>query len=121
MKRILSQRTGETLVEVMCAGAVLVVALLLGMLTNVDFSLLRYEGTDQMVAAQYLMDTTDYFGQSRVQRLKSLLTNVDAYSINLQAAEIAIAKTDYIGAAKFLNKCIPLSTDAVQWNCSETS
>lgn len=95
-------------------AAMLVVALLLGMLTNVDFSLLRYEGTDQMVAAQYLMDTTDYFGQSRLQRLKSLLTDVDPYSINLQAAEIAIAKTDYVGAAKFLNKCIPLSTDAVQ-------
>ena len=29
-------------------------------------------------------------------------------SIHLQAAEIAIAKTDYDRAARFLNKCISL-------------
>ena len=92
---------------------VLVIAILLN-LTSVDFSLLRYQGTDQMTAAQYLMDSTSYLGQDRLQRLKSLLTNVDAYSINLQAAEIAIAKTDYAGAAEFLEKCIPLSPDMQQ-------
>lgn len=93
---------------------VLAVALLLGLLTNVDFSLLRYQGTDQMAAAQYLMDTTPYLGSSRLERLKSLLTGVDAYSINLQAAEIAIAKTDYESAAGFLCKSIPLSPDDAQ-------
>jgi len=92
----------------------LVVAMLLGIMTNVDFSLLQYQGTDQMVAAEYLMDTTPYLGSSRIQRLKSLLTGVDAFSINLQAAEIAIGKTDYDRAAKFLNKCIPLSPDELQ-------
>ena len=92
----------------------LVIAMLLGIMTNVDFSLLRYQGTDQMVAAEYLMDTTPYLGSSRIQRLKSLLTSVDAFSINLQAAEIAIGKTDYDRAAKFLNKCIPLSPDELQ-------
>ena len=91
----------------------LVIAILLN-LTSVDFSLLRYQGTDQMTAAKYLMDSTSYLGQDRLQRLKSLLTNVDGYSINLQAAEIAISKMDYIGAAKFLEKCIPLSPDKPQ-------
>ena len=93
---------------------VLVVAIVLNFLTGVDFSLLRYEGTDQMVAAQYLMDTTTYLGENRLQRLKLLLTGVDSFSLNLQAAEIAIGKTDYERAAKFLNKAIPLSPDDPQ-------
>lgn len=92
---------------------VLVIAILLN-LTSVDFTLLRYQGTDQMAAAKYLMDITSYLGQNRLQRLKSLLTNVDGYSINLQAAEIAISKMDYVGAANFLEKCIPLSPDEQQ-------
>ena len=92
---------------------ILVIAMLMS-ITRVDFSLMRYKGTDQMVAAQYLMDSTSYLGESRLQRLKSLLTNVDSYSINLQAAEIAIAKTDYARAAAFLSKCIPLSPDGLQ-------
>ena len=91
----------------------LVIAILLN-LTSVDFSLLRYQGTDQMTAAKYLMDSTSYLGQDRLQRLKSLLTKVDGYSINLQAAEIAISKMDYVGAAKFLEKCIPQSPDEQQ-------
>ena len=86
----------------------LVVSILLS-LTSVDFSLLRYKDTDQMVAAQYLMDSTSYLGESRIQRLRSLLTKVDSFSINLQAAEIAIGKTDYDRAASFLTKCIPMS------------
>jgi len=92
---------------------ILVIAMLMS-ITRVDFSLMRYQGTDQMVAAQYLMDSTTYLGESRLQRLKSLLTNVDSFSINLQAAEIAIAKTDYARAAVFLSKCIPLSSDSLQ-------
>ncbi|MBR4990724.1 MAG: hypothetical protein IKY96_06130, partial [Oscillospiraceae bacterium] len=92
---------------------VLVIAILMN-LTSVDFSLLRYRGTDQMAAAQYLMDSTSYLGQSRLQRLKSLLTGVDAYSINLQAADLAIAKMDYERAAGFLEKCIPLSEEGIQ-------
>ena len=92
---------------------ILVVAILMS-ITRVDFSLTRYKGTDQMVAAQYLMDATPYLGESRLQRLKSLLTNLDSFSINLQAAEIAIAKTDYTSAAEFLCKCIPQSPDGLQ-------
>jgi tetratricopeptide (TPR) repeat protein len=92
---------------------VLVISILMG-ITAVDFSLLRYQGTDQMVAAQYLMDSTSYLGQSRLERLKSLLTSVDSFSINLQAAEIAIGKTDYPRAAEFLEKCIPHSPDDLQ-------
>ena len=65
---------------------VLVVALFVGM-TSVDFSLVRYQGTDQMAAAQYLMDQTTYLQENRFERLKSLLTQLDSYSINLQAAE----------------------------------
>ena len=68
---------------------VLVVALFVGM-TSVDFSLVRYQGTDQMAAAQYLMDQTTYLQENRFERLKSLLTQLDSYSINLQAAERAI-------------------------------
>lgn len=94
--------------------ALLMVIAILMSITRVDFTLLRYEGTDQMVAAQYLMDTTSYLGENRIQRLKSLLTNLDAFSINLQAAEIAIAKTDYARAAAFLVKCIPLCPDSLQ-------
>lgn len=109
-----SPKSGRYGLWIRLTAAVLVVALLLGMVTNVDFSLLRYKGTDQMTAAQYLMDTTPYLGESRLQRLKALLTDVDSFSIHLQAAEIAIAKTDYDRAAKFLNKCIPLSPDDVQ-------
>lgn len=108
------EKSGRYGLWIRLTAAVLVIAMLLGILTNVDFSLVRYQGTDQMAAAQYLMDTTPYLGDSRVQRLKSLLTGVDSYSINLQAAEIAIAKTDYDRAAKFLNKCIPLSPDDIQ-------
>lgn len=93
---------------------ILVVAIILNFLTGVDFSLMRYQGTDQMTAAQYILDTTPYLGQSRLQRLKSLLTGVDSFSINLQAAEIAIGKTEYESAAKFLNKCIPESPDDLQ-------
>ena len=93
---------------------VLVIAILLNFLTGVDFSLLRYKGTDQMVAAQYLMDSTSYLGQNRLQRLKSLLTSVDSFSLNLQAADIAIGKTEYESAAKFLNKAIPLCQDETQ-------
>lgn len=96
------------------ATALILVFATLMSITSVDFSIMRYEGTDQMVAAQYLLDSTPYLGQSRLQRLRSLLTDVDAYSINLQAAEIAISKTDYERAAKFLNKCIPNSPDESQ-------
>lgn len=92
---------------------ILVVAILMS-ITRVDFSLMRYQGTDQMVAAQYLMDSTSYLGESRLQRLKSLLTNLDSFSINLQAAEIAIAKTDYARAAEFLCKCISQGSDGLQ-------
>lgn len=88
---------------------VVVIAIVLNFLTGVDFSMMRYQGTDQMTAAQYIMDTTSYLGQSRFERLKSLLSDVDVYSINLQAAEIAIGKTEYDSAAKFLTKCIPMS------------
>ena len=108
------KKSGRYGLWIRLTAAALIIAMLLGMLTNVDFSLLRYRGTDQMAAAQYLMDTTPYLGDSRLQRLKSLLTGVDAYSIHLQAAEIAIAKTDYDRAAKFLNKCISLSQEDVQ-------
>lgn len=92
---------------------VLVISILMS-ITAVDFSLLRYQGTDQMVAAQYLMDSTSYLGQSRLERLKSLLTSVDSFNINLQAAEIAIGKTDYPRAANFLEKSIPHSPDDLQ-------
>ena len=108
------KKSGRYGLWIRLTAAVLIIAMLLGMLTNVDFSLLRYRGTDQMAAAQYLMDTTPYLGDSRLQRLKSLLTGVDGYSIHLQAAEIAIAKTDYDRAAKFLNKCISLSQEDAQ-------
>ena len=94
--------------------AFLLVITILMSITRVDFSLMRYQGTDQMVAAQYLMDSTAYLGESRLQRLRSLLTGVDSFSINLQAAEIAIAKTDYGRAASFLCKAIPLSLDDLQ-------
>lgn len=94
--------------------ALLLVIAILMSITRVDFSLMQYQGTDQMVAAQYLMDSTSYLGESRIQRLKSLLTGVDPFSINLQAAEIAIAKTDYGRAAEFLCKCIPESPDNLQ-------
>ena len=90
---------------------VLVVALFLG-ITSVDFSLVRYQGTDQMAAAQYLMDQTSYLQENRFQRLKSLLTQLDSYSINLQAAERAIGRSDYDRAASFLEKAIPLCEDA---------
>ena len=108
------KKSGRYGLWIRLTAAALIIAMLLGMLTNVDFSLLRYQGTDQMAAAQYLMDTTPYLGDSRLQRLKSLLTGVDAYSIHLQAAEIAIAKTDYDRAARFLNKCISLSQEDAQ-------
>ena len=89
---------------------VLVVALFVGM-TSVDFSLVRYQGTDQMAAAQYLMDQTTYLQENRFERLKSLLTQLDSYSINLQAAERAIGRSDYDRAASFLEKAIPLCQD----------
>ena len=41
---------------------ILVVAIILNFLTGVDFSLMRYQGTDQMTAAQYILDTTPYVG-----------------------------------------------------------
>lgn len=119
----LNEQTAEETAEVKKRGrykpwirlvALLMVVAILMSITRVDFTLLRYEGTDQMVAAQYLMDTTSYLGESRIQRLKSLLTKLDAFSINLQAAEIAIAKTDYARAATFLAKCIPLCQDSLQ-------
>ena len=92
---------------------ILVIAMLMS-ITRVDFSLMRYQGTDQMVAAQYLMDSTSYLGESRLQRLKSLLTGLDSLSLNLQAADIAIAKTDYAKAASFLEKSIPLTADSLE-------
>lgn len=95
-------------------AVMLVISILLGMITTVDFSLVRYQGTDQMAAAQYLMDSTAYIGQARVQRLKTLLTSVDLFSINLNAAEIAIGKMDYPRAASFLNKAISECEDGVQ-------
>ena len=106
-------KKGKYSLWIRLTALLLVVAILMN-LTSVDFSLLRYQGTDQMAAAQYLMDSTPYLGNSRLQRLKSLLTDLDPYSIHLQAAEIAIAKTDYEGAAEFLNKCISHSQDDLQ-------
>ena len=107
------KKHGRSKLWVRVVALLLVVAILMS-ITRVDFSLMRYQGTDQMVAAQYLMDSTSYLGESRLQRLKSLLTNLDSFSINLQAAEIAIAKTDYVRAAEFLHKCIPQSPDGLQ-------
>lgn len=92
---------------------ILVFAMLMS-ITRVDFSLMRYQGTDQMVAAQYLMDSTSYLGESRLQRLKSLLTGLDSLNLNLQAADIAIAKTDYTKAASFLEKSVLLTSDSLQ-------
>lgn len=92
---------------------ILVISLLLSV-TAVDFSLLRYRGTDQMIAAEYLMASTAYIGQDRLQRLKTLLTGVDSFTINLNAAEIAIGKMDYSRAATFLNKAISACTDTIQ-------
>ena len=101
---------GRYRVWIRLTALVLVIAILMN-LTSVDFTLLRYQGTDQMTAAKYLMSSTPYLGGNRLQRLKSLLTSLDAFHINLQAAEIAIGKTEYEDAAKFLNKCIPQSLD----------
>lgn len=92
---------------------VLVISILMS-LTAVDFSLMRYQGTEQMMAAQYLMDTTPYIGQARVQRLKTLLSSIAPFEIYLNAAEIAIGKMDYARAANFLNKAIPDCQDTAQ-------
>ena len=110
---VTEKKKGRYSLWIRLTALVLVISILMS-ITAVDFSLLRYQGTDQMVAAQYLMDSTSYLGQSRLQRLKSLLTSVDSFSINLQAAEIAIGKTDYPRAADFLEKCIPNSPDDLQ-------
>lgn len=107
-----TEKRGRYSLWIRVIAVILVIAMVLGMLTSVDFSLMQYQGTEQMVAAQYLADNTSYIGENRFQRLKSLLTGLDSYSINQQAAEIAIGKMDYERAATFLNRCIPLSTDA---------
>ena len=107
------QSKGRYKLWIRVVALILVVAVLMS-ITRVDFSLMRYKGTDQMIAAQYLMDSTPYLGESRIQRLKALLTGLDPFSLNLQAAEIAIAKTDYVEAADFLRKCIPQSPDSLQ-------
>ena len=45
------KKSGRYGLWIRLTAAVLIIAMLLGMLTNVDFSLLRYRGTDQMAAA----------------------------------------------------------------------
>ena len=107
------KKKGSYSLLIRVTALLLVIAILLN-LTSMDFSLLRYQGTDQMAAAQYLMESTSYLGENRLQRLKSLLTGLDSFSINMQAADIAIGKTDYARAAKFLNKCIPQSEDSAE-------
>lgn len=105
------KRKGYTLL-IRLVALVLAIAIVLGLMTGVDFTLARYQGTDQMVAAQYLMEQTPYLQENRLERIKSLLTQLDAYSINLQAAERAIGRSDYDRAASFLEKAIPLCQDA---------
>lgn len=85
----------------------LVVVLIIGS-TNIDFSVVRYAGSESMEAANYLLEHTDFLTENRYQRLVSLLTNYNAYDISLQAAESAIGKSDYARAAKYLNRCLDM-------------
>ena len=86
--------------------ALVLVVLLIVSATNIDFSVVRYAGSDSMEAANYLLEHTDFLTENRYQRLVSLLTNYNAFDISLQAADSAIGKNDYKKAAKYLNKCL---------------
>lgn len=88
--------------------ALVLVAVLLISATSIDFSVLRYAGSDSMDAASYLLEHTNFLTENRYQRLVSLLTNFSAYEISRQAADSAIGKSDYEKAAKYLNKCIAM-------------
>ncbi len=92
--------------------ALVLVVLMIISATNIDFSMVRYAGSDSMEAANYLLEHTSFLTENRYQRLVSLLTNYNAYDIALQAADSAIGKSDYEKAAKYLNKCLGMEQSA---------
>lgn len=94
-------------VAVRIIALVLVVVMLISA-TSIDFSILKYTGSNSMEAANYLLENTSFLTENRYQRLVSLLTNFNSFDIAMQAADSAIGKSDYARAAKYLNRCLSM-------------